>query len=89
MWGESGHDGGEVQRAGITPTYVGRIAFALGLHSLDKDHPHVCGENSIEPKVKCKKLGSPPRMWGELQGPPRRLCYPRITPTYVGRITAA
>ena len=69
----------------ITPAYAGRTRPKPGGHLLDKDHPRVCGENTIAMEHAVTQWGSPPRMRGEpvvagvVPGPRR------ITPAYAGR----
>ena len=51
---------------GIIPTRVGTSCVLSALKSFGKDHPHACGDkiptfNIIQPKV-----GSSPRVWGQV-----------------------
>ena len=86
MWGECKINLSEWFCLRITPTYVGRIRHYTPQTSINKDHPHVCGENMDDCMIDGVRWGSPPRMWGEsyLITPLNSL--EGITPTYVGRM---
>ena len=68
----------------ITPTCVGTTVPECDTFSRYKDHPHVRGDNEVQPIKVNQNQGSPPRAWGQHRLPKRRWYDRRITPTCVG-----
>ncbi len=72
-------------RIGITPAYAGKTReLALILH-LPRDHPRVCGKDSLGAVSLAFCLGSPPRMRERLIGCGVFSVLSRITPAYAGK----
>ncbi len=57
----------EVHR--FTPTRVGKTFWAYARAGAALVHPHACGEDSLAARLCATSDGSPPRVWGRLQGP--------------------
>ena len=76
------------QGAGFTPTRVGKTAKVGNSTRFNPVHPHACGEDSIVSISAALLYGSPPRVWGRLDGCPSRLSLRRFTPTRVGKTLA-
>ncbi len=71
---------------GDTPTCVGKILTQLDSEAKPYRHPHVCGEDSDDPK-ECKTCeGTPPRVWGRFIFIKLVAVFARDTPTCVGKI---
>ena len=69
---------------GIIPTRVGtRFAFLLCLTAC-QDHPHACGDKAFEKTLASAKLGSSPRVWGQVSAEATKADGCRIIPTRVG-----
>ena len=47
MWGELIRLYDNLDKPGITPTYVGRMGTHADIRQHNQDHPHVCGENTM------------------------------------------
>ena len=50
----------------------------------DKDHPHACGDKQLAKAEYSRRLGSSPRVWGQVQKLTEWLLLDRIIPTRVG-----
>ena len=70
---------------GITPAYAGKRLTELFGPAGIGDHPRVCGEKSWSTTQSTLMLGSPPRMRGKANQPPRRRTGAGITPAYAGK----
>ena len=68
----------------FTPTCVGTTAFRPCLMTIVAVHPHVCGDNGFPPSTVIGYLGSPPRVWGQLDQLLLSILNDRFTPTCVG-----
>ena len=55
---------------GITPAYAGKSALAVIMPHAPEDHPRVCGEKLMPPRIGFWLRGSPPRVRGKAV-PPR------------------
>ena len=69
---------------GITPTCVGNTYIKRRENVLLKDHPHLCGEHQDTIIAEWQEEGSPPPVWGTLDGLRLVTLFDRITPTCVG-----
>ena len=69
----------------ITPAYAGKTYMSVANSGASRDHPRVCGENSIAVIYNLYKTGSPPRMRGKHGRPLIVLFLQRITPAYAGK----
>ena len=69
----------------ITPAYAGKSKTVLRRMRSIRDHPRVCGEKDSSQMDGCKRLGSPPRMRGKVQGVCDDLAGMGITPAYAGK----
>ena len=69
---------------GLTPTHVGNTATGNTVGASLGAHPHACGEYLILIAALENLLGSPPRMWGILNGLLAVEAGTRLTPTHVG-----
>ena len=72
-----------VQR--ITPAYAGKTVPPQRQRQHWRDHPRVCGENSISHARSSALPGSPPRMRGKLTDHLEIVIVTRITPAYAGK----
>ncbi|SBM43982.1 Hypothetical protein PFR_JS2_1823 [Propionibacterium freudenreichii] len=70
---------------GITPAYAGRTWAVRWGSRRRRDHPRVCGENGVAVWKLGAKMGSPPRMRGELIAQVDGHLDAGITPAYAGR----
>ncbi len=52
----------------FTPTRVGKTLWRISSISRATVHPHACGENRVDGHAHAHRAGSPPRVWGKLQG---------------------
>ena len=55
----------DTRQNGITPACAGKRPGADLGHTLDQDHPRVCGEKPLFEQVGKNVLGSPPRVRGK------------------------
>ena len=69
----------------ITPAYAGKSWAAHEKDDVTLDHPRVCGEKICGIWLKCRSLGSPPRMRGKGAASFPIDIGPRITPAYAGK----
>ena len=70
---------------GITPAYAGKRVVRFALHHLRRDHPRVCGEKLMPPRLGFGLMGSPPRMRGKVYTFFLHFSSVRITPAYAGK----
>ena len=70
---------------GITPAHAGRRRARPEWRAVVWDHPRACGEKAYNDPHVRGKLGSPPRMRGEVSSTKMRLPSSRITPAHAGR----
>ena len=75
----------EVLMQRITPAYAGKSWAAHEKDDVTLDHPRVCGEKICGIWLKCRSLGSPPRMRGKGSRPVPALHSTGITPAYAGK----
>ena len=68
----------------FTPTRVGTTRRARGGWGGRTVHPHACGDNGKVWEPPSRRLGSPPRVWGQRTGAGRAGGARRFTPTRVG-----
>jgi len=85
-WGQSRRSAEARRRQRFTPTGVGTMRVSLKLEFHSSVHPHGRGDNLLSLSDAQKRVGSPPRAWG--QSHPRRCAgrAGRFTPTGVGTI---
>ena len=69
---------------GIIPTRVGTRVFVNICIKNAKDHPHACGDKTGLTDKNGKKIGSSPRVWGQVTAMLFRHLPMRIIPTRVG-----
>ena len=69
----------------FTPTCVGKSFSAAPGGQCPSVHPHVCGEITRSPAIVTSRVGSPPRVWGNLAGHAALGGFQRFTPTCVGK----
>ena len=50
----------------IIPTRVGTRSTVPPLICFGKDHPHACGDKSVNDALTIRQLGSSPRVWGQV-----------------------
>ena len=70
---------------GITPACAGKTEEHLFYKHLYRDHPRVCGENSMPVDQRLIFRGSPPRVRGKLISIPYQTKCVRITPACAGK----
>ena len=74
-----------VEKAGNTPTCVGKTdCHNHSDHRVEK-HPHMRGEDNSIQGQKVPAIETPPHAWGRLDRTPASQCSPRNTPTCVGK----
>ena len=69
----------------ITPACAGKTARHRKSAHLRRDHPRVCGENTVSPISSAARRGSPPRVRGKLLVEQQRQPLGRITPACAGK----
>ena len=89
VWGKALNRRSPVAEGRITPTCVGKRRLSEEAEQGHRDHPHVCGEKNTILTRQTIPLGSPPRVWGKGSYPHDLTQSRRITPTCVGKSTAA
>ena len=72
----------------FTPTGVGKTDPIFGEMIREAVHPHRCGENFRRLYDMMKTYGSPPQVWGKLEGLPPMIWNAGFTPTGVGKTFA-
>ena len=88
-WGQSEEEERTWRRRRFTPTGVGTIGHTNSAATGRPVHPHGRGDNDGLPAVFDRKIGSPPRAWGQCCGTiTSRACW-RFTPTGVGTMPFA
>ena len=83
--GEGFHPSAQHRGGGITPACAGRRTTFLLYHRRCEDHPRVCGEKGRTDKKSGQKIGSPPRVRGEVRAKSNRGRAGGITPACAGR----
>ncbi len=66
MWGQRPRHLNQQVEGWNTPTYVGTTANIEVTVPNGEEHPHVCGDNFCASSVDKLRVGTPPRMWGQL-----------------------
>ena len=69
----------------ITPAHAGKTISPISLETCLRDHPHACGENSVELELHGADEGSPPRMRGKLLFGSGHFVVAGITPAHAGK----
>jgi len=72
----------------FTPTGVGTIVAPHTVSTNAAVHPHGRGDNCIYVEPDTRRVGSPPRAWGQLFQRSARRAGHRFTPTGVGTMTS-
>mgnify|MGYP000922526296 CR=1 FL=1 len=87
-WGQS--SGERLAQVGerFTPTPVGTMSCTRVSTHTAAVHPHARGDNGALAVVEARRLGSPPRPWGQFIGVLQMHRMVRFTPTPVGTIRA-
>ena len=88
-WGQLYDHDNHRRVARFTPTCVGTTADRRFKPSILPVHPHVRGDNGIEPNAFRYNCGSPPRAWGQLPAVLSDSIFGRFTPTCVGTTSRA
>ena len=68
----------------FTPTGVGTISCCPTQGPKSSVHPHGRGDNTLGGYTSYRRVGSPPRAWGQYQALPAGGSITRFTPTGVG-----
>ena len=68
----------------IIPTRVGTRPVLIIRTALHRDHPHACGDKSYQYFPKYHRIGSSPRVWGQVFLLGYTACQSGIIPTRVG-----
>ena len=84
VWGQQQGGQGVLAPLRFTPTGVGTTLWIAPTPSLSTVHPHGCGDNSRAIFRNSSAVGSPPRVWGQLQIALLGFILSRFTPTGVG-----
>ena len=71
-------------QAGIIPTRVGTSSSHQNLQGNGWDHPHACGDKYAVSYTAYGKMGSSPRVWGQVVNKEQRQSDQGIIPTRVG-----
>ena len=69
---------------GIIPTRVGTRVLCKQMVDICKDHPHACGDKPFLFSINSSKIGSSPRVWGQVTVYTCHTLKVRIIPTRVG-----
>ena len=84
VWGQDADLHTIFVKHGIIPTRVGTSPSSCVVCSIYVDHPHACGDK-IKPRwANLTRLGSSPRVWGQVCQTATANCRFRIIPTRVG-----
>ena len=70
---------------GITPAYAGKSYSLFHSTEVEQDHPRLCGEKFLIPRIAASQLGSPPPMRGKVSVSSFSIGSSRITPAYAGK----
>ena len=73
---------------GNTPTHVGKTGARRCARQEDGKHPHARGEDCGKIWIWKLLIETPPRTWGRHDWGHLAFCYPRNTPTHVGKTAA-
>ena len=69
----------------ITPAYAGKSCNGIAYHSLNEDHPRLCGEKRRHSSFVYDFIGSPPPMRGKAMSYTIPAGTAGITPAYAGK----
>ena len=69
----------------ITPAHAGRSSYGAACRLALWDHPRACGEKKLHSLPALRRLGSPPRMRGEVFYENQLGGQLGITPAHAGR----
>ena len=84
VWGQVMKEQGSAALRRIIPTRVGTRLIRKTERRHFVDHPHACGDKSHHFEVFQRRLGSSPRVWGQVSNIYDLLTRSRIIPTRVG-----
>ena len=84
MWGQADTPLADGVIGGIIPTRVGTSVRCRRAIACVRDHPHACGDKIKKYKKSVKKVGSSPRVWGQVEPSISFLRIAGIIPTRVG-----
>ena len=87
VWGQGFQKSCDFRSHRIIPTRVGTSCHFYPNHGQGKDHPHACGDKRKRTMNARDKLGSSPRVWGQVVFLLSYRCADRIIPTRVGTRT--
>ena len=68
VWGKLVAISGIKLKFRITPTCVGKASCPAIALFISQDHPHMCGESTTDSVLGKLIKGSPPHVWGKLNG---------------------
>ena len=68
----------------IIPTRVGTSRATVTVREKERDHPHACGDKLMLGAGSAQKMGSSPRVWGQVSVLFDSQFFSRIIPTRVG-----
>ena len=84
VWGQVIMESVKKTYTGIIPTRMGTSLPPYGLCRSFRDHPHAYGDKKTNTVASLTKLGSSPRVWGQVKLPRMFSNANRIIPTRMG-----
>ena len=84
VWGQVIMESVKKTYTGIIPTRMGTSLPPYGLCRSFRDHPHAYGDKKTNTVASLTKLGSSPRVWGQVKLPRMFSNANRILPTRMG-----
>ena len=87
VWGQESEKLHAAVDAGIIPTRVGTSVSGFLSRVPVKDHPHACGDKSVQTSIQVLTIGSSPRVWGQEYHSTLFFQLHGIIPTRVGTST--
>ena len=84
VWGQVKRSRSPFNVAWIIPTRVGTSPVSRWRKSCREDHPHACGDKHHSSALPPFRIGSSPRVWGQVYDCSRDCAINRIIPTRVG-----
>ena len=84
VWGQGGFLVDWDSSLRIIPTRMGTSLIPRLAYTAEGDHPHAYGDKRAEPRTRKTRMGSSPRVWGQVTIAQRRNSARRIIPTRMG-----